>query len=152
MAQLDQHLYDPPDLAASELAAISSGILANCNITGETVRLCLIDIDANITLPTQAIQMLKDILQQMALGRAVSVIPVNQELTTREAADLLNVERAYLIDHLLSSGKLPFHMVGKRHKILLKDVLLYKKQQKAETDTVMAELAALSQNLRMVDH
>lgn len=151
MALLDQHLYDPPSTATAELASVSSRILASYGVTGESVRLSLIDSNTNITVPAQAIQILADVLEQMALGRAVSVVPLNQERTAQEAADLLNVERAYLIDHLLSSGKLPFRMAGKRRKIQLKDVLLYKKQQKAETDSVMAELAALSQDLRIVD-
>lgn len=150
MAQLDHHLYDRPSAAAAELAATGSEILARYRTSSDTARLRL-DSTTDITVPVQAIQMLADILGQMALGQAVSIVPVNKELTTQEAADLLNVSRPYLIDQLLVPRKLPFRWVGNRRKIHLKDVLLYKHQQEAETDRIMAELAALSQNLDIVD-
>lgn len=150
MAQLDHHLYDRPSAADAELAAASSQTLAHFRATGSTARLRL-DGTTDITVPVQAIRMLADILEQLATGHAVSIVPVNKELTTQEAADMLNVSRPYLIDQLLVPGKLSFHKVGNRRKILLNDVLRFKQRQEAETDRIMAELTALSQNLDIVD-
>lgn len=151
MNHFDHHFYDRPSASAAELASACNQILARYPAAGETVRLRLVDSNADLTVPVQAIRMLTNILAHMATGRAVSITPVNKELTSQEAAELLNVSRPYLIDQLPGPGKLPFRKVGNRRKIQLKDVLLYKTQQGSKTDRIMAELATVSQNFGIVD-
>lgn len=81
--------------------------------------------DKKIILPLQALQLLVGILEEMGQGNAVSLIPIHAELTTQEAADLLNVSQSYLIN-LLKEGKIPFYKVGTRRRILAKDILRYR--------------------------
>ena len=77
----------------------------------------------------------------MARGNAVLVMPINAELTTQEAADLLNVSRPYLI-RLLDENKFPHHMVGRHRRILFKDLMDYRQKAKRRQFKAMQELTA----------
>ena len=71
-----------------------------------------------IELPAAAVALLMEILEAMAAGRGVTLIPENAELTTVQAASILNVSRPHLIK-LLSERAIPFRKVGKHRRILL---------------------------------
>jgi excisionase family DNA binding protein len=66
--------------------------------------------------------MFAQILDLLAQGRGVQIIPKDVELSTQQAASLLNVSRPYLIS-LLESGKIPFRKVG-RHPRITFEVLM----------------------------
>ena len=59
-----------------------------------------------VAIPTSAVRLLKEILDQMAHGNGVALTPLHAELTTRQAADLLQVSRTHLVQ-LLDSGRIP---------------------------------------------
>ena len=117
-----------PSNKEAALAEKSSRILSDYIKTTKTPALQLIDNkkeNKKILLPPQALVLLVGILEQMGQGNAVSLIPIHTELTTQEAADLLNVSRPYLIN-LLKEGKIPFRKVGTKRRILAEDALRYK--------------------------
>ena len=101
-----------------------------------------------ITLPLSAFKLLVTILTEMAEGNAVTLIPVLAELTTQEAAELLNVSRPYLIQ-LLESKKIPFRKVGTRRKVLFQDLMLYKAKIDEARRKVLDELVEEAQKLNM---
>lgn len=102
----------------------------------------------SIKVPTSVFRMLLSILTQMSAGNAVTIIPIHKELTTQEAADLLNVSRPYLIQ-LLEERKIPYRKVGVRRKILFQDLMEFKKKDDLERDKILDELAAQAQELDM---
>lgn len=99
-------------------------------------------------VPVKAIRLLVEILDAMARGDAVSLIPIHRELTTQEAANILNVSRPYLVK-LIESGEIPFHKNGVRRKVLFKDLMEYKQKRDRESMVLLDELTAEAQELDM---
>lgn len=99
-----------------------------------------------VSIPLSAFRLLTDILTEMAKGNAISLIAVHAELTTQQAADLLNVSRPYLIE-LLEEGKIPFRKVGTHRRILFQDVMAYKQKIDQGRLKALEELSALDQEL-----
>lgn len=101
-----------------------------------------------VELPTSALRLLVEILAELADGNAVKVMPVHAELTTQEAADLLNVSRPYLVK-LLEEGVLPFHKTGNHRKVRFADLMQYKEARLRASRQAMAELTEQAQLLRL---
>src|SRR5690349_9160170 len=81
--------------------------------------------EESIAIPVSAFRLLNDILTEMARGNAVTLIPVHAELTTRQAADLINVSRPFLVEQL-EKGIIPYRKVGTYRRILFRDLMEYK--------------------------
>ena len=110
-----------------------------------TARVQLVGDDAGevttITVPSEALKILIEILDHLKDGNGVSIVPANSELTTQQAADLLGVSRPYLINKILApSGPLSFRMVGRHRRIRFSDLDSYRRQdelhRKHTADTV----------------
>lgn len=97
-----------------------------------------------VELPAGAVALLMDILEAMAAGRGVSIIPENAELTTVQAAEILNVSRPFLIK-LLTDKVIPHRKVGKHRRILMEDVMTYRNRIDREREKVLDQLAAEAQ-------
>jgi excisionase family DNA binding protein len=103
------------------------------------------DKDA-LVVPRPVVELIAHMLGQLAEGRGVSIIPSFAELTTQQAADMLNVSRPYLIK-LLEDGKIPFHLVGRNRRITFQDLIEYKRRDDAQRRAAADELADLTQEL-----
>ena len=135
-----------------EAATTAQRELAAYLATGFETKLVQL-VDSNdrshpIRLPMAALQLLSEILSELADGNAVKVVPVHAELTTQEAADLLNVSRPYLVK-LLETGKLAFYKTGKRRRIRFDDLMTYKQARDEASQSALDNLAAEAQELRM---
>src|ERR1035438_10192769 len=78
-------------------------------------------------LPGAIVGLLDEILKNMQAGKAVSIVPEHQQLTSQRAANLLGVSRPFMV-RLLEEGKLPFHMVGSHRRVYLADLLVYRSE------------------------
>jgi excisionase family DNA binding protein len=105
-------------------------------------------VGTDVVLPASALRLLRDILAEMAQGHAIALLPVQAELTTQQAADLLKVSRPFLIG-LLEQGKIPFRLVGQHRRVRLDDLLAYKRKDDEDRRRVADELAADAQELSL---
>lgn len=94
-----------------------------------------------LPLPRDVLTLLQQLLAILASGDAVSIVPVQKELTTQQAANLLNVSRQYLVQ-LLDEGRIPYHRTGTHRRVSTQDVLAYRAKRDAERE---ARLAAMMQ-------
>ncbi len=101
-----------------------------------------------LSVPAAAMRLLLNALTEIGQGNAVSITPIHAELTTQEAADVLNVSRPYLVQ-LLEKGEIPFHKIGTHRRVRHQDVIDYKNRIDAERRKALSELAAQAQALGM---
>ncbi len=121
------------------LASASSDV-----VTELLVRMGSADGDRTAAVPRQAFELFLELLGQLANGNAVTILPVHAELTTQQAADLLNVSRPFLVQ-LLEADRIPHRRVGTHRRILAADVLRYKREDQARRRQAMDELTANAQ-------
>ena len=100
--------------------------------------------EQSISIPAAAFRLLNGILTEMGKGNAVTLIPVHAELTTQQAADLLNVSRPFLIEQL-DKDIIPYRKVGTHRRILFKDLMEYKQAMNHNRLDSLDELSAVDQ-------
>lgn len=100
-----------------------------------------------VELPRSVREVLVRVVRELAQGNAVAVLPVHAELTTQEAADLLNVSRPYLIG-LIDQGTLSCtRTAGNHRRLRLVDVLAYKRVRNTERRAALDEMSAEAERL-----
>ncbi len=137
-----------PSEAETILARETSLVLASRTQSTDPLQLRLLDDPSarTLNLPASVVRLLVHILEEMARGNAVTLIPVHAELTTQEAADMLNISRPSLIQ-LLDEGKIEYRRVGTHRRVRFEALMAYKRRADAERRAVLAELAAYDQEL-----
>lgn len=140
----------PPTEKESTIARTSKQLLSRYAREDQPLTLRVIDAgrDEPIELPAGAVSLLMDILGAMASGQGITLIPENAELTTVQAADILNVSRPFLIK-LLEAGKIPYRKVGKHRRIRMEDVMNYKQAIDREREAILDQLVADAQEQDM---
>lgn len=106
--------------------------------------------DDVIRVPREVATVLREILVNSAAGRSVGVIPMRAELTTQQAAQLLNVSRPHVIK-LMDEGILPGHKVGTHRRIYAADVQAYKHQRDIDARTAADDLTALTEEMGLYE-
>jgi excisionase family DNA binding protein len=137
----------------ARIAAESSRSLARINANRKrqnvTVRIQSDgDGEESVIIPQAAFRMLMDILTEMSRGNAVTFMPIHAELTTQQAADILNVSRPFLVK-LLEEKTIPFKMVGSHRRVRFDDLVRYKRNIDQARQRTLEELAAQAQEFDM---
>lgn len=135
-----------PSEAEAEVARDLSRKIAARLGAGEKIKIEVDDRHEALTVPPIAARLMLDLLEELARGNAVTLNAIGAELTTQEAADLLNISRPSLIQ-LLDDGKIAYRRLGTHRRIPLEDVLAFKADNYAKREAALDELSALHQEL-----
>lgn len=104
------------------------------------------DSQEELLLPRSAIELLAGVLAHMAAGRGVSIVPDHAELTTQQAADMLNVSRPHLIG-LLQAGEIAYRKVGTHRRVRAASLLEYMRRDDQRRREAADELSAMTREL-----
>ena len=102
--------------------------------------------DKYMEIPPKAFSLLYDILSNMALGKSITLIPSDTEISTQQAADILNVSRPHIVK-LLEDGMISYKKVGAHRRIQLKDLMKYEKLIQENREKQLTFLAKQAQVL-----
>jgi excisionase family DNA binding protein len=102
----------------------------------------------SVEVPSSAVRAFLHLLAEMSMGKTVTFIPTHAELTTQQAADLLNVSRPYVVK-LLDEGAILSRKVGKYRRVRYDDLMAYKRQDDDLRSGILDRLTAEAQELEM---
>jgi len=135
------------DIALSSLKLISKREEEASKKKLNVVTLTIQGSDELVTIPLKALKLLKAIISNMAEGKSIALLPTDAEITTQQAAEMLNVSRPHIIK-LLEKGDIPFKKVGSHRRILLQDMLAYeatfKKKRRKQLNALSKEAQKLN--------
>ncbi len=145
-AQVDRPVLPPSDPAErhelDELATLLTDVSGDAAMVAPDGTL--------VHLPSAVYEVLSRVIAAMRAGRAITIAPLAQRLTTQEAADLLGVSRPTLIK-LLEDGKIPFEQPGRHRRIRLDDLLAYRDRRRKERSRTLDELVEQTEALGLYD-
>lgn len=136
------------EIALTSLELLEKSTLLSEKSSEEKVKIRIQESREVIEIPLKAFLMLKSILNNMADGKAVTILSTDSELSTQEAADLLKVSRPHFVK-LLESGEMPFKKVGTHRRVSLKDLLSYKNKLQKQRRENLDILAKEAQDLNL---
>jgi excisionase family DNA binding protein len=132
------------------MARESRGAINDCLAESGSCRLRIIveGVERGVDIPMIAMRVLGEALRHISQGKAPVVLPLEAEISTQQAADILNVSRPHLI-RLLDSKEIPFRRVGTHRRVPLLAVVTYKRRKDEERMKVLNELEAQAQEFKM---
>jgi len=136
---------DDASAAGEALQQLKGFLATHSDASVVTLR---VDDDA-LVVPREAAELFARVLAHMAAGAGVTVLPAHAELTTQQAADILNVSRPYLIK-LLECGAVDFRLVGRHRRIRLDSLMDYMREDDRKRRQAAGELSSLTQELGLV--
>lgn len=152
MASMAALLRDPAMLRGSELDDAATALehlrayLSNAQAAGKVRIVPEGTAEEAVVVPALAFRLFVEVLAQLANGNAVTIVPIHAELTTQQAADLLNVSRPYVIK-LLDDGEIEYRRVGNRRKIRFEDLAEYTRRRSDTTREALEELTREAERL-----
>ena len=132
------------ELARDALRLVDEALTENT--TDGPVTLTVAGAAENVVVPKTVVGLLSRILANLANGEGVAVIPVDRELSTQKAADMLNVSRPFLI-RLLEEGRIDFRLVGTHRRVKTASLLRYLSQDEVERRSAADELSRMTKEL-----
>jgi excisionase family DNA binding protein len=145
LALLDQREPFVPTDAESLIAKEAVEKLKPVAAAGVDVKIRVVErAEIVVPLPARAVALIVELLKTIADGKSVSLIPYGAEMTTNQAADFLNVSRPFVVG-LLEKNEIPYRKVGSHRRILMADLLDYKKKSDVRRRAAIGDMVAHAQ-------
>ena len=96
--------------------------------------------ETSVPLPAKAVDMMLTVLESMAEGKSLAIIPLESELTTGQTADFLNVSRPFVCK-LIDEGRLPARMINRHRRVKFSDVVAFEEKSQQERYAALEEMA-----------
>ncbi len=141
-----EHVLSPDPSEQDELVELREQLARIAGRRPRPVAKLVSPDGTEVEIPASAFVALQAIVRDMAQGLTVTLIPHDRELTTKEAADILNVSRPFLVK-LLDRGEMPYHRIGTHRRLRVEDVLAYRELRAARRREKLRELTELSEQL-----
>lgn len=93
-----------------------------------------------VSLPPNSLRLIAQVLGALSEGKAVTVVPAKRELSTLEAANLLNVSRPFLIKQM-EAKKLPYRLVGSHRRVTAEDLMAYRQRMQIGQSDALKRMA-----------
>jgi excisionase family DNA binding protein len=106
------------------------------------------EVEAKV--PVNAMRVLAEAMVQMGAGHAVTLVPLQAELSTQQAAELVGVSRPYFVK-LLETGRLPFRRVGDQRRVRYQDLLHYLEEERRRGEDAVSQMTADAQALGLYE-
>ncbi|MBS2026042.1 MAG: helix-turn-helix domain-containing protein [Deltaproteobacteria bacterium] len=137
-----------PATVPAEQAEQIRAVSALLNNPGKKTRPCQLlgPNGETLSVPDSLFSVLARAAEVLGRGDAITLVPVGRELTTQQAANVLNISRQYLV-RLLEEGKVPFTKTGKHRRLKLSSVLAYKELRDQQSRDALDELTQISQEM-----
>lgn len=119
-------------------------------LKSEETQVFLLVGEKKLQLDPYIANLLVEVFEQLSEGKPVSILPHNAEMTTRQAAAILNVSRPY-VSKLLKEGKMDFEMRGTHRRIRLEEVMRYKQEQAVRRRDALARMTEIAEELDLPD-
>lgn len=135
------------EMARDALRAIQDALRAGRDLgPHEPVRLTVADSAAEVVVPKAVLELLSRVLANLANGEGVTLVPAHAELTTQQAADLLNVSRPFLVS-LVDSGQIDHRVVGTHRRVKAESLMAYMRKDDDARTAAADELTAMTREL-----
>jgi len=135
-------------IALSSIEKLSKSEEKATKNKSNVIKLKIQGMEGLITIPLKALKLLTTILTNMADGKSIALMPTDAEISTQQAAEILNVSRPHVIK-LLEKGDIPYKKVGSHRRILLQDILEYEAKFKKKRRKQLNKLASEAQKLNL---
>lgn len=103
-----------------------------------------------IPLPESLINLLSQALTKAVAGKKVVIVEEDDEVSPEKAAEFLHVSRPFLVKQL-DAGEIPFHMVGTHRRILMSDIMEYKRKRKERTREILQQMREEAEELGLYE-
>jgi excisionase family DNA binding protein len=143
---IPEHVLSPDPSEQDELVELREQLARIAARRGRPVARLVGPDESEVEIPASVFAALRAVVRDMAQGLNMTLIPHDKDLTTEEAADVLNISRPFLVK-LLDRGEIPYHRVGTHRRLNVEDVLAYRELRAARRRERLRELTELSEQV-----